>query len=370
MKNNLSKDKEESKLVIALVWGGAILLCFLIWTIGALGTHWFAHHYFIVDTHENAPALFGDSFGAVNALISAFAFAGMIVTFWLQRKELKLQRDELESQRMEFAQQNETLQLQRFENTFFNLMQVQQQIIGELRMNVQDWDRVYKSGPHGSSSEEVVMNKTIQGRQVIEYLYKHLVRNPSESYYKGLYCDLQQVGLDTYKNSQERMQLDHYFAHLLSIIQFVDRSRIFDMNERSERDLEWEFKHKYQYVSMLRATLSRYEVVWLFYEGISIFGKELLKPLIEKYALLHHLNPMLLPLSKENQLKIQKETLNEAKAYLGENGVFPCDFSFLITNEVHNSEKYYVKAMGVRDDEVQYYKDYEEKFIKAMDKIL
>ena len=72
---------------------------------------------------------FGDSFGAINALFSGFAFAGLIYTIYLQREELGLQRDELkmtrielEGQKQEFHIQNETLKIQRFENTFFQLL--------------------------------------------------------------------------------------------------------------------------------------------------------------------------------------------------------------------------------------------------------
>ena len=38
---------------------------------------------------------FGDQFGAVNALFSGLAFAGLIFTIILQKKELALQREEL-----------------------------------------------------------------------------------------------------------------------------------------------------------------------------------------------------------------------------------------------------------------------------------
>jgi hypothetical protein len=45
----------------------------------------------------------GDLFGAVNALFSGLAFAGVIIAIWLQRKDLELQRDELRLQREEMA---------------------------------------------------------------------------------------------------------------------------------------------------------------------------------------------------------------------------------------------------------------------------
>ncbi len=46
---------------------------------------------------------FGDMFGAINALFSGFAFAGIIFTILLQREELKLQRKELELTREEIS---------------------------------------------------------------------------------------------------------------------------------------------------------------------------------------------------------------------------------------------------------------------------
>ena len=82
---------------------------------------------------ENTRGTFGDQFGAVNALFSGLAFTGLIYTIILQRRDLAMQRDdlrlqreelaltrqEMEEQTAEFQKQNETLRIQRFENTFF-----------------------------------------------------------------------------------------------------------------------------------------------------------------------------------------------------------------------------------------------------------
>ena len=72
---------------------------------------------------------FGDMFGSVNALFSGFALAGIILTILLQQSELKLQREELKETRKEFQIQNETLRLQRFENTFFHLLDLHHKIV-------------------------------------------------------------------------------------------------------------------------------------------------------------------------------------------------------------------------------------------------
>ena len=95
----------DDKLKPWQVWAIAIVVCILVWLVGAAITRWYALHCASSIVNESA-GLFGDSFGAVNALISALAFAGVIVTFHLQRKELDLQRQELRAQREEFTQQN------------------------------------------------------------------------------------------------------------------------------------------------------------------------------------------------------------------------------------------------------------------------
>ena len=87
----------------------------------------------------NNRGTFGDKFGAVNALFSGLAFAGLIVTLLYQKEELKLQREELKetrnelnAQKLEFQEQNKTMKRQRFENTFFNMLSLQQDIVSNL----------------------------------------------------------------------------------------------------------------------------------------------------------------------------------------------------------------------------------------------
>ena len=89
---------------------------------------------------------FGDQFGAANALFSGLAFAGLIVTILLQRKDLRLQRKDLKMQRKELQitnlqlegqkeqleEQNKILRIQRFENTFFQMLTQFQEIVNGL----------------------------------------------------------------------------------------------------------------------------------------------------------------------------------------------------------------------------------------------
>jgi len=69
---------------------------------------------------EEGRGTIGDMFGVANALFSGLAFAGLIVTILMQRKELKLQRKEIGHNRVEFeksaAAQQELVQLAKQEN--------------------------------------------------------------------------------------------------------------------------------------------------------------------------------------------------------------------------------------------------------------
>ena len=66
---------------------------------------YFAISYWLIPNVESR-GQFGDSFGAVNALFSGLAFAGLISALYLQRTELQLQRDELRLTRDELSAQS------------------------------------------------------------------------------------------------------------------------------------------------------------------------------------------------------------------------------------------------------------------------
>lgn len=83
-KDKLNNEETKSRLwiwiIIAIV--GVIALWGLSW--------WGISNYIDSPTDQGT---FGDMFGAVNALFSGLAFAGLIVTLLYQKEELKLQRD-------------------------------------------------------------------------------------------------------------------------------------------------------------------------------------------------------------------------------------------------------------------------------------
>ena len=65
---------------------------------------WWGYYKFVTNYDFQClggAGVFGDSFGALNTLFSGLAFAGIILTIFMQKEELKLQRKELKMQREE-----------------------------------------------------------------------------------------------------------------------------------------------------------------------------------------------------------------------------------------------------------------------------
>ena len=132
--NDKEKKSSLNTWVIPVIVGGVIAL-------------WVASWYYIDKClPPDDRGVFGDKFGAVNSLFSGLAFAGLIITLLFQKEELKLQRDELSetrkelnAQKLEFQEQNKTMKRQRFENTFFNMLSLQNEIVSNLSYEEVQW---------------------------------------------------------------------------------------------------------------------------------------------------------------------------------------------------------------------------------------
>lgn len=254
---------------------------------------------------------FGDSFGSINSLFSGLALGGIIYTIFMQKKELSLQREELKNTRKEFTIQNKTLRLQRFENTFFNLLSLHHQIVNSIDLSFEtvktDFDFV--SFGKKKQKEKRYINVTKIGRDVFEYKYQYLlgdIKSASE--------DLDSIK-NSYINTYKSVQADfgHYFRNLYRIIKLVDETEFhthseFETSENDEKYFDMlkytmaNYKTRYKYTSMIRSQLSDYELLWLFYNCLSDNGNEKFKPLIEKYSLLKNI-----PKDKLHNNKIEEE---------------------------------------------------------------
>ena len=244
-----------------------------------------------------------------------FAFGAFFVAVWANRT------------------QNKTGNLQRFETTFFNMLNLQQQITNDLvfHENVSD------------DENETQKHQEIQGRELFRYFWEGLyLRSMSEeeqedpfgyednplAYRNGLKGIIEDFGSEEYDYQKIPSYFDHYFRHLYTIVKFVHNADF----------LTWE--EKYKYTSIVRATLSRYELVWIYYNCIYGAGIKKFKPLVEEYSLLKNIRENLLALSKEN-----KEILSSKNKIASSKKRFSyTDYEFYLTNEKGDTNRYHISA--------------------------
>jgi len=177
--------------------------------------------------------------------------------------EVKFTRLELAGQKKEMIEQNKTLRRQRFENTFFQLIRNHNDIINNIDI---------KASSGGS------WTKSAEGRDSFEMFYKQGLKRIAKNN-----ASIDHT-LDAYKKffTKNQSDLGHYFRHVYHIIKYTNTSP--GLSD----------KEKYQYISLLRAMLSSFELVFLFYNGLSEYGREKMKPLLEKYSIFKSLDKGLL----------------------------------------------------------------------------
>ena len=229
---------------------------YIVWSVIGVLIVWAQTFFLYFMKDEAKRGQFGDMFGAANALFSGLAFAGVIITLIQQREELSLQRNELKQTRKEFKEQNKTMKRQRFENTFFNLMSLHQNITDNLEIK----NSVFI--PSG------VETTTYKGRDV----FKDRYQRKSKSLFKiSLHCGDE--------NARELLNngyfdvFNHYLHLFEGILRFVDESDLLEDKERP------------QYTIMLRNTLSDCELYTIFYYFVAHGGWH--KSIAEKYGLFY-----------------------------------------------------------------------------------
>lgn len=232
--------------------------------------------------------------------------------------------------------QKKTNDLQRFETTLFNMLSLQQQIVNDLLFTINKTDRSKHYSPtDGFSWEEVSAKEAIKGRQVFEFLFAKALWKYENKTIHGIKDFIATAGLSRYCDANAPTLFDHYFRHLYTIIKFIDQSDFLE--------------DKYKYTSMVRATLSRYELVWIYYNCLSDVGKTKFKPLIEEYSILKNMRDDLLSLSKEAQDFLRDRNITTIQEVKDE-GFTGKDYEFFLTKEKGNQDKYYIGAFYNKDN--------------------
>ncbi len=217
------KDTKKTSFWIWIIV--AIIIVFLIYLgFWKLNEIWFP-------IPKNA-AEFGDSFGGINALFSALAFAFLIVTALMQKKELQYQREELIQTRKELsrtasAQENsfEISKSQMLEHKHDRNFQINSDMFNELKQDISNVslgefkgidaiDQFLKlhARYHNAQNKKVLLAKDYFNRELL-YILKH---------YELLQLSLLEVDMDTSRQKViSYLVLSFYRTHLLTTEEYI-----------------------------------------------------------------------------------------------------------------------------------------------------
>jgi len=239
---------------------------------------------------------------------SLWSLAGILLFYSAlvyQREELAEQKgilvtqtDAMIFQSKELERQNDTLQKQKQEETFFHLLRFHIDLVETLTFETNDIDM--QSGK--------MQKQQIRGRNTFGEFY-----NVFKRFYSKYLEHLSDAGVDedslkgvietSYTSffAEFRYELGHYFRNIVNLLLFIDRA--------NEED-------KHFFLSILFSQISVYEMSLIFFHGLTSENKEL-KVFIEKYALMQDL-------FQDDLIKLNINLYNDS-AYKNENYDFTYD---------------------------------------------
>lgn len=218
----------------------------------------------------------GDTIGGIMGPFVAIAAAWLtFFAFWVQYKAN--------------IQQRNAIGMEQFKSTLFELIHIQQEITSNLVMDLEIGQAVAKK--HGRDVfkcvyEDFETGYTTKGGSSVCTLKQALQKDDNLKLHLPIFKHL--------------WFLDHYFRHLYRIFKFIDDadSKMISQSEKKE------------WASIVRATLSAYELVLIYYNG---FSHPRFKKLIERYAVLNNLQWNLLA-DYDERREVYEELWKEAKS--------------------------------------------------------
>lgn len=238
---------------------------------------------------DDKTAHIGDAIGGITApFVAILAAALTFLAFWVQYDFNEKQQASIEKQR--------------FEHNFYEMLNIHESITQSLKMEIVD------ESADVESSSRIIAKR--EGRDVFQFLYEVMPISSNTGavngiillntqQYKGLrelFAKRDDDRLTIYERNSEVGKLDHYFRQLYNIFRMIAEAKKLTDNE------------KYEYARIVRSTLSQYELVVLFYNCLSSQGVEKFKPLIQNFAVMNNLR-------KELLAKAEDEYLYESIAY-------------------------------------------------------
>lgn len=243
--------------------------------------------------------------GTVVALFTLSTVILIVLAYLNQREEI-FELKEMRSQQETLIQYQQELnkiqakniesierknKIDRFETTFFKMVELYESTVNNMTITL-----------HQTYSNATGLTERNHGRQAFEKLGREVTGHIGKLRRENTKANKQVLLIDTIKQGYNNF--DKYYQHNLGSyhrnLYFI--LRMINVNEVISQD------EKNFYVILIRAQLSRYELLILFYNGLSEYGYKDFKPLLEKYGIFKHLK-------KDDLVTPQDYDLYDKRAY-------------------------------------------------------
>lgn len=238
-----------------------IILILIAVGLGSLWAYWAGHGIQIyewwVPGHSNTALSdvsdWGDSFGALNALVSGLGLSAVLATLWLQSVALKDQARDLHKQR--------------FESSFFELLRLLREVRAELifRHSADYRKAIHKDAP----SVILPLGSNVQGLDAINAAVRELRYwlAPGRSDNRAQSTMVEIYGELIHKNNEA--SFGPYFRLVYTLLNRLRCDEILSENEKA------------QYGNLLRSQLTSEEITLIGVNALAPFANDLQSLLIE-----------------------------------------------------------------------------------------
>lgn len=279
------ENPEEDKFDAVIPWVigvGAVAATFLI--TGAVIWHfWVGSDIPHISISNSQTAAYwgqiGDFIGGMlNPLLSFVALMAVLYSVRMQRKELRLAREEAQENFQVQVQQRQNFERQNFEAVFFRLLDIHTRLANEVKIS-------------GSTDFRNSSARNLHiGRDAFKYAFRTLFGTRANKASEYIVHVKERV---KYFDDHYSDNLAHYFRNFYQILKHVDSFGIdpLKLSRRysfaAVRQFVSQYRAQRNYANMLRAQLDSAELGVLFFNCLTIKGAGL-KYYVERYSMLKH----------------------------------------------------------------------------------
>lgn len=281
----VKKERKNWLLISMLVCGGILL----VWFLTLASFLWLPQ---LVDVGDRGT--FGDMFGGLTSLFSGLAFAGIVISIFMQRDELALTRDTLEAQKTELeltrqtlegqqaemSAQSQTMARQQFENTFYQLLAYFNTYLTEMKYERDEGRKIFETIRQNLKGTWRYV-RSGQGGRLFEHGKNELAQCDSESLvikqlFDWFFSGSTEIQPQGSLFPDDKRFLIPYFRILWNVLIYVDGNGQLNETEKAF------------YTNIVVSQISTSELFFIFYFCLSNEAEEDWKGLVEKYGLLRH----------------------------------------------------------------------------------